>query len=455
MVGDDLFAIPYLDGYLLYSPLQGLLVLITGAGLASILLNPTASMSTCLSECEIKPDEDLIRLLDTKARLHPRMCNGHQEDDFLPTQLTLSLTSACQMACIYCYIHGGDSPRAMSWKTAEAALRTVFDNSVARSKDTFEVEFHGQGEPTANWPLLRQSVLLAEDLCDREGLTPRFSLVTNGILSTAKASFLAEHGFRVGISMDGLQEIMDVQRPLRSGASSFETLMRSLRLLEEHHVDYCIRSTVTSIGVQSMKDFAVFVREKTKCRYINFEPVCETGRARDAGLADSDLMSKFLIHFREASAFGRQNGMQIGLSSCRLDGLRSSFCSAYGPDLNFCVSTDGFVSSCYEVLDLSDPRGDMFIYGCYDPSLNAFVLDNNKVRRLRSLDVTGIERCRDCFVKWNCGGDCIAKAALGGLQAVIGSEALQRCFLTRNITADELLCTLFAPSQTGGGDALV
>ena len=442
IVRPDVFAIPYLDGYLLYSPLQGLELLITRTGLASLLLNESSPISECLAECLVEGDSEIIKLFDTQTKQQPAI-HTKNSLEFRPTHLTLSPTVACQLACIYCYIHGGDNPRNMPWEMAEAAIRYTVENAACNGLKEFELYFHGQGEPTANWWLFHEAVLFAEMQCIARGLQPRFYVMTNGILNDEKISFIADHKIKVGISLDGLKESMDIQRPLRSGGSTFEKVMQTIHSFEEKGVDFGIRSTVTTANMEEMKDFVDFIKNKTQCRHISFEPVCGVGRALDNKLDGSNIMSQFVHNFQEARAVGILENVDVSFSTCRIDGLRSNFCNAYGTKLNFVVSTDGLVSSCYEVLEESDPRSEIFIYGKYDATSRSFKLNEKRLERLLNINVTKMDRCRDCYVKWNCGGDCLSKAALGGIERLKDDVPLERCVVSRILTKDELVRSLF------------
>jgi uncharacterized protein len=442
VVRPEIFAIPFLDGFLLYSPLQGLLLLITRAGFASLLLNESLSISECLQDCVTEPDRELVVLFDRHPRQQPKV-GSLPAAAFLPTSLMLSPTAACQLACTYCYIRGGDNPRNMPWEIAEVAIRFTTANARHAGKTRFDLELHGQGEPTANWPLFSDAIRLTEAQCAGYGLEPRVSVVTNGILTKAKIAFLAQHKVRVGLSFDALKPSMDRQRPMRNGESSFDRVMDTIRTFDDMGVPFAIRSTVTPLTVDELEEFVALLLEHTSCRYINFEPVCSEGRAADGGLDDSALIPRFVDAFRKASDFGIRHGVQVAFSTTRVDGLRSSFCGAYGADLNFCVSTEGLVSSCYEVLEATDPRAAIFVYGKYDRYSRMFRFNYERLQGLLDLNVTQIQRCQNCFAKWNCGGDCLSKAALGGLEHIKSAIPLERCVATRAFTSTELFQTLF------------
>src|ERR1035441_3651719 len=79
-----------------------------------------------------------------------------------PTVATLLLTSACNLRCRYCYAAAGERPPAfMQSATARRAIDFVAANGVAAGATSFEVAYHGAGEPALHWRLLEESHLYA------------------------------------------------------------------------------------------------------------------------------------------------------------------------------------------------------------------------------------------------------------------------------------------------------
>jgi uncharacterized protein len=131
-----------------------------------------------------------------------------------------------------------------------------------------------------------------------------------------------------------------------------------------------------------------------------------------------------------------------------LDVLTNKFCAAPGD--GFSVTPEGFVSSCFEVTDASDPRAELYHYGRYDENRRGFTIDEDRVARLRRLRVENISQCQDCFCKWHCAGDCLAKALPGTRpEDHVGSP---RCSLNREITRFQLESV--ANRESGAGNAM-
>jgi uncharacterized protein len=328
----------------------------------------------------------------------------------------------------------------MPVEIAEAAITLACTNAHSKGKQEIEVSFHGEGEPTLNWPLFVDATLFAEIQSERLGLVPTFSIVTNGMLSRRKIDFLRQHHFSVAVSIDGVGPSHDRQRPVKNGSSSFAILHQTLQELSASGIAYTLQAVVTPASLHSLVQLVQYIAESTSCRFLSLEPVGQVGRAKDddrpvhalAGFADAYLAAK-----RE----GERRGISVAYAGCSHAGLRDRFCGAYGPDPNFCVSTRGLVSSCYGVLKQDDFRSSFFVYGRYDKSVGAFVFDHDRYADLVSTDLAKFNRCSDCYARRSCGGECLARV-FSEHDRILPPDTIPsdtRCAVNRYITAEELV----------------
>ena len=95
-------------------------------------------------------------------------------------------------------------------------------------------------------------------------------LQTNGTLLTDEwCEFLRENRFLVGISIDGPQTYHDAYR-----CRSFDKVMRGIRLLQKHHVEWNAMATVNHLNADHPVEFYRFFKE-IGCQYLQFTPVVE------------------------------------------------------------------------------------------------------------------------------------------------------------------------------------
>ncbi len=134
--------------------------------------------------------------------------------------------------------------------------------------------WHG-GEPTlAGLPFYRRVLKFQRQY--GHGMRIANALQTNGTLLTDEWSrFLAQHGWLVGLSIDGPQSMHDEGRRTRSGAPTFDRVMRAADLLNKYHVEWNVMATVNRANLQHPQAFYRFFRDTLKCRFIQFTPVGE------------------------------------------------------------------------------------------------------------------------------------------------------------------------------------
>ena len=183
----------------------------------------------------------------------------------------------CNLACTYCFfldkelLYEGDRFR-MSDEQQETFIRQLIE-----SHRTPEVTVAWQGgEPTLmGLDFFRRSIEL-EQRYRKPGMTFLNTLQTNATLLTDEwCEFLKEHDFLIGISIDGPRQLHDAYRVNKRGEGSFDKVMRGLRLLQKHEVEYNVLTTVNRVNAEYPLDVYRFLRDEAKTDWIQFIPVVE------------------------------------------------------------------------------------------------------------------------------------------------------------------------------------
>jgi len=183
---------------------------------------------------------------------------------------------ACNLDCAYCFylekqaLYGAGEDYRMSDEVLAAFIGSYISN-----QPTPVVEFVWQGgEPTLlGLDFFRRVVELQAPFAGAKTITN--SLQTNGTLLDAEwCRFLKRHGFMVGISLDGPREIHDRYRCDRQGNGSFDAVMRGLKLLQKHSVEYNVMASVArETARQPLEVYRFFKAEGVE--FIQFVPVIE------------------------------------------------------------------------------------------------------------------------------------------------------------------------------------
>ena len=183
---------------------------------------------------------------------------------------------ACNLNCEYCFylekqaLFGPGEQYRMSDKVLSA-----FITNYITSQPTPEVAFVWQGgEPTLlGIDFFKRVVELQRPFARLKTISN--SLQTNGTLLTDEwCAFLKKNNFMVGISLDGPREIHDRYRRDREGKGTFDRVMRGLRLLQKHKVDYNVLACVACETARQPLEVYRFLRD-SGVEFIQFSPVVE------------------------------------------------------------------------------------------------------------------------------------------------------------------------------------
>lgn len=153
---------------------------------------------------------------------------------------------ACNLSCRYCFYHSPHPTGKMSVETLEKIVRKGL--SEAEKQCTFA--FQG-GEPTLAGLDFYRKLIEFEEKYNRNGVQIQNILQTNGTrIDEEWATFLHEHRFLVGLSMDGPADIHNLNRLYPSGDDSHKDVRRAAKILEEKGVPYNILCVVTKAAAR-------------------------------------------------------------------------------------------------------------------------------------------------------------------------------------------------------------
>ena len=168
-----------------------------------------------------------------------------------PFHVMIIPTLGCPSKCSYCWSSEVGSPR-MTIETIEEIVEWLRDFR----DDPVTFTFHG-GEPLlagadyyrAALPMLKREL---------EHLSPNFALQTNlWLLTPELAEVLAEHEIPIGSSLDGPQELNDLQR----SSGYYEKTMAGYDLAKKHGLQVQFICTFTSYSVQFKEEIFNFFLE--------------------------------------------------------------------------------------------------------------------------------------------------------------------------------------------------
>jgi len=191
----------------------------------------------------------------------------------------------CNLDCAYCFFldkeffYPGSNFR-MSDEVLEQYIQQLIE---AHQVDQVSISWQG-GEPTLmGLDFYRRAVATAEKY-RRPGMTFLHTMQTNGtLLDDDWCAFFKENNFLLGVSIDGPRELHDIYRLDKGGNPTFDRVMRGIRLLQKHGVEFNIMVTVNRANGDYPLEVYRFIRDEIGADWIQFIPVVE--RINTDGLA--------------------------------------------------------------------------------------------------------------------------------------------------------------------------
>ena len=185
--------------------------------------------------------------------------------------------ATCNLACSYCFFLDKEllypnSTFRMSEETLEVYIQQLIESH--RSQQV-TVAWQG-GEPTLMGVDFYRKAIAYQEKYRKPGMTFENTMQTNGtLLDDEWCEFLKKNNYLIGISIDGPRRLHDAHRVDKGGKPTFEKVMRGLRLLQKHGVEYNVLVTVNRLTADHPREVYRFLRDEAKTDWIQFIPVIE------------------------------------------------------------------------------------------------------------------------------------------------------------------------------------
>lgn len=309
--------------------------------------------------------------------------------------LHLLLNEKCNFHCKYCYSAEGRSSEELNMDVIRPTL-DYFLSSERRAVKERTVMFMGGGEPVLSWQLLMLSVEYAENVAIEQDINLHLSLTTNGsVMTDEMIAYLKQHNFTVQISFEILPDIQKSQR------GNYDIVARNLQRLTEAGVNNYVRSTITEANVDRIPEMVEYCHDnfpkviKMSCQQV-VDPTYFTSKAKvDA------FFNRYFTSYKEGVKKAEEYGIALRSSSSHLINYsrRERFCYNL-----LCLTPYGTLTMCP---DVSSPNEKDYQESLIGRVNNGEIeIDDKAYDRLSYGNIYTIEKCKNCFAKWNCGSGC-------------------------------------------------
>lgn len=315
------------------------------------------------------------------------------------SHMSLMPNYRCNFSCSYCYSSKGRSKGAISWEKTESALNYFIDCKRIDTSQPLSLFISGGGEPLLSWDIVSQSIDYARQRALSQGFKLRISLITNGsLLTMEKAIWLKEKNCSVCVSFEVLEELQNCQR------GHYDIVRHSIEILGQAGVDTMINATITPNSVRRM---AEMTSEIIKCypfvRQFTMEPVTSVELFHTASEM-RQFYDTFIDEYTRAKRIAREHGLHIRFA---MDEALKSTVVRHCPG-KFCLTADATITACHLATSPKENRYEKCVYGkVYDDG--HIEIDEDHFQQLYEDNMLSKHRCDDCFARWNCGGECMAR----------------------------------------------
>jgi uncharacterized protein len=325
----------------------------------------------------------------------------------------------CNLDCEYCFfldkqqLYPG-SRFKMNDELLESYIRQLIES---HRSNRVTVAWQG-GEPTLRGIEFYRRALAYQEKYKRPGMTFENTMQTNGTLLDGDwCNLFREHGFLIGISIDGPRELHDHYRVDKRGQPTFDKTLQGLRLLQEHGIEYNVLTTVNRTNADHPLEVYQFLRDEIGTDWIQFIPVVERvnndgSRLRQEGAAVSprsvvpEQFGKFLVSIFDEwvrNDVGRVFVQTFEATLRNWVGVGSSGMCVFDPTCGHGVALEhnGDLYSCDHFVE---PE---YLLGNIEQEHMLELVGSEFQRKFgRDKQDTLPKYCRECEVRFACHGEC-------------------------------------------------
>jgi uncharacterized protein len=303
----------------------------------------------------------------------------------------LHISNQCNLRCSYCYL--GKTNDIMSLETGKRAIENLVESAGWQKMRKMTLKFSG-GEALLEWPLVLELYTYARELAEPKGIQVQPVILSNGTTITAAvAQRLKQHGFFVAVSLDGLGDSNDVQRPFVNGRGSFTAVERGLLFLQEYEVPFNVSIVVTAQNLPGLPDLFDYLLTRNMPFNVNFfrdNPLAAEGLNVDNPTLIEGMLKAYTKIEAKTPRYSLLNSI---LDRVQLESPHRHAC---GAGVNYVVvKHTGEISTCQMLLHKPVAKG-----GTRHPLR---VIQNSDLQNVPSDKKEG---CSSCQWKYMCAGGC-------------------------------------------------
>ena len=307
---------------------------------------------------------------DEKALFHSRYLSKRevlQTKDNSSIFITIGTTIICNMGCPYCF-EFVKPPKSLKDDVTNRQIVAYIESMINKAPAKFSslnITWYG-GEPLVNKSAIEKLTPLFLDLTERYNLNYKADIITNGILLSPQVwdMLVQNKVFNVQVTIDGTQEIHDIQRPLKGkNEKNYHQILENLAQMPSE-VGVNIRMNVDKKVAASfwpllcdLKEYGIWPQ---KYKQVFFTPAWLRTYEEEAkdGIPDGRLSNEDF--FDEVQSFRKMQltlfneyAEQQGLRKAKLKfelPKQQEECATWASPYGAVIDPEGNVHKCWETI---------------------------------------------------------------------------------------------------------
>ena len=380
---------------LFYAP--GLLVVVP----ATIASNFQAAITN--PECGSWPEAIELRRQAVEAQ---KAWESLQTTAFAPVCLTLYLNNVCNLNCVYCFSKPYRSARTRLSLDMICAAAEIVAANCRTHRRPLTVVFHGGGEPTLDYEVIRQALSALNGIAARYSLELFRYIATNAVMPPARAYDLATRFDLIGLSCDGPPEIQNLQRPLHKQNKHISSwfIEQTAQAIHRAGKPLHVRVTITPETSHRQAEIAEYICQMLRPQEVHVEPVYAVDGNKTKIKFDPVHAERYVSAFLEARHVAQKYGVCWRASGSRPAEIHSAYCHIWRNVLN--LTPEGVATLCFQLSDANSVYQQHLELGEWDAQKSCFKLNTNHVQNFQQAIHVEPEACTLCFNRHHCAREC-------------------------------------------------
>lgn len=306
---------------------------------------------------KVKVLKDNGFIIDDKIDEFSRICIEDRINRYSKKSLDLTIapTLACNMNCVYCY---EEKKFIRMNKEVTNNLINFIENLIKNCNyETCSVKWYG-GEPLLESEIIKSLSIDLIQLCEKYSIKYTATIITNGVLLNRDMATMLKETCNITsaqITIDGLKDTHNNNRPIKNGQDSFTTIINNICSIKDilkifirvnidndnkNELDALINYLIDDMKLKNevtIYPYPIVAKNTTACD-VDISK-CITAKA--FGIIESDFIRKLYNK-------GAKNSISM-LTQSRSASFCTSICSN-----SFVIDPEGFLYPCWDFIGIKD-----------------------------------------------------------------------------------------------------